>query len=73
MKKLEKESNMWKIRFDSCSKALNEMIEEVSLCVLFISRGIPEFLIFFIIFISGYFLPEIGEGERAGALHCEDR
>ncbi|KAK3522726.1 hypothetical protein QTP86_030801 [Hemibagrus guttatus] len=30
MKKLEKESNMWKIRFDSCNKALTEMIEERS-------------------------------------------
>ncbi|XP_036437124.1 beta-taxilin isoform X2 [Colossoma macropomum] len=30
MKKLEKESNTWKIRFESCSKALTEMIEERS-------------------------------------------
>ncbi|XP_072552068.1 beta-taxilin [Salminus brasiliensis] len=30
MKKLEKESNVWKIRFESCNKALTEMIEERS-------------------------------------------
>uniref|UniRef100_W5KSX8 Taxilin beta n=1 Tax=Astyanax mexicanus TaxID=7994 RepID=W5KSX8_ASTMX len=30
MRKLEKESNVWRIRFESCSKALNEMIEERS-------------------------------------------
>ncbi|KAL6485976.1 hypothetical protein MHYP_G00053680 [Metynnis hypsauchen] len=30
MKKLEKESNAWKIRFESCSKALTDMIEERS-------------------------------------------
>ncbi|XP_034157930.2 beta-taxilin isoform X1 [Pangasianodon hypophthalmus] len=30
MKKLEKESNVWKIRFESCSKALTDMIEERS-------------------------------------------
>ncbi|KAI4882106.1 hypothetical protein NFI96_000105 [Prochilodus magdalenae] len=30
MKKLEKESNTWKIRFESCNKALTEMIEERS-------------------------------------------
>ncbi|MCJ8750066.1 hypothetical protein PDJAM_G00195140 [Pangasius djambal] len=30
MKKLERESNVWKIRFESCSKALTDMIEERS-------------------------------------------
>ncbi|KAI5627158.1 beta-taxilin isoform X2 [Silurus asotus] len=30
MKKLEKESNVWKIRFESCNKALTDMIEERS-------------------------------------------
>ncbi|KAM9497053.1 beta-taxilin isoform 1-T1 [Clarias gariepinus] len=30
MKKLEKESNVWKIRFESCNKALADMIEERS-------------------------------------------
>lgn len=30
MKKLEKESNVWKIRFESCNKALADMIEEVT-------------------------------------------
>ncbi|XP_055042408.2 beta-taxilin isoform X2 [Misgurnus anguillicaudatus] len=30
MKKLEKESNIWKTRFESCNKALVEMIEERS-------------------------------------------
>ncbi|XP_058247974.1 alpha-taxilin isoform X1 [Hemibagrus wyckioides] len=30
MKKLEKESNLWKIRFESCNKALTEMIAERS-------------------------------------------
>ncbi|KAM3842442.1 alpha-taxilin-like [Diretmus argenteus] len=28
MKKLEKESNVWKTRFESCNKALSDMIEE---------------------------------------------
>jgi len=30
MKKLEKESSTWKTRFESCNKALVEMIEEVT-------------------------------------------
>ncbi|XP_017349295.2 beta-taxilin isoform X2 [Ictalurus punctatus] len=30
MKKLERESNVWKIRFESCNKALTDMIEERS-------------------------------------------
>ncbi len=29
MNKLEKESGIWKTRFESCNKALVEMIEEV--------------------------------------------
>lgn len=29
MKKMEKESNLWKTRFENCNKALNDMIEEV--------------------------------------------
>ncbi|KAE8286463.1 Beta-taxilin Muscle-derived protein 77 [Larimichthys crocea] len=28
MKKMEKESNLWKTRFENCNKALNDMIEE---------------------------------------------
>lgn len=30
MKKLDKESNVWKTRFESTNKALSEMIEEVN-------------------------------------------
>lgn len=30
MKKVEKESNLWKTRFENCNKALTDMIEEVN-------------------------------------------
>lgn len=29
MKKMEKETNVWKSRFENCNKALNDMMEEV--------------------------------------------
>lgn len=29
MKKMEKESNVWKTRFENCNKALTDMLEEV--------------------------------------------
>lgn len=29
MKKMDKESNLWKTRFENCNKALTTMIEEV--------------------------------------------
>lgn len=29
MKKMEKESEFWKTRFESCNKALQDLIEEV--------------------------------------------
>lgn len=29
MKKMEKESDLWKMRFENCNKALTDMIEEV--------------------------------------------
>lgn len=29
MKKMEKETNLWKSRFESCNKALTDMMEEV--------------------------------------------
>lgn len=30
MKKVEKEANLWKTRFENCNKTLIDMIEEVS-------------------------------------------
>lgn len=36
MKKVEKESNLWKTRFENCNKALTDMIEEVR-CFHFVS------------------------------------
>lgn len=29
MKKMEKESTLWRTRFENCNKALNDMMEEV--------------------------------------------
>lgn len=43
MKKLDKESNVWKTRFESTNKALSEMIEEVTTYLKHIKKSQPLF------------------------------